>query len=127
MIRFQSIYFSVSLSCRNQKRTKRRGLQTQQKWKLSVIRKSEIGTLSCAMSKWIMIDELRRQCVKEFNTMFMPTKPIFADNQEQLHNDFKFNLPMARNKKAIRNVRDELDMLLAVQQRIKQRVCQQLA
>ena len=79
------------------------------------------------MSKWIMIDELRRQSVKEFNTMFMPTKPIFAYNQEQLHNDFKFNLPMARNKKTLRNVRDEVDMLLAVQQRIKQRVCRQLA
>ena len=79
------------------------------------------------MSKWIMINELRRQCVKEFNTMFTPIKAIFASNQEQLHNDFKFNLPMARNKKALRNVRDEVDMLLAVQQRIKQRVCQQLA
>ena len=125
VIRFQSIHFSVSLSYR--KRTKRLGLHTQQKWKLSVIRKSEIDTLRSAMSKWIMIDELRRQSVKEFKIMFMPTKPIFAYNQEQLHNDFKFNLPMARNKKTLRNVRGEVDMLLAVQQRIKQRVCQQLA
>ena len=78
------------------------------------------------MSKWITDDELRRQCVKEFNTMFMPTKAIFAYNQEKRHNDFKFNLPMARKRKALRNVTDEVDMLLAVQQRIKQRVCQQL-
>ena len=77
--RLQSIHFSVSLSYRNQKRTKCRGLQTQQKWKLREIRKSEIDTLSCAMSKWIMIDELRRQCVKEFKTMLTPIKAIFAD------------------------------------------------
>ena len=129
--RLQSIHFSVSLSYRNQRpTTKCRGLQseTQQKWKLWVIRKSKNDTLSCAISKWIMIDELRRQCVKEFNTMLTPIKAIFAYwIRSSLHNDFKFNLPVARKRKALRNVREEVDMLLAVHQQIKQRVCQQLA